>query len=45
MKRYRKKFMDSDTPLWLATGWVIIVAAALCTLLCLANIPHMPIWR
>ena len=31
--------------MWVSIGWTILVAAALCTLLCLADIPHMPIWR
>ncbi len=31
--------------MWVSIGWTILLAAALCTLLCLADIPHMPIWR
>ena len=45
MKRYRKSFMDTDYPLWMAFGWTFLVAAALCVMLCIADIPHWPMWR
>ena len=30
---------------WVSIGWTILLAAALCVALCLADIPHLSIWR
>jgi len=30
---------------WLALVWAILAMVGLCTVLCLLDIPHWPIWR
>ncbi len=45
MRTQLRKFALSNGAIWVSIGWTILVAAALCTLLCLADIPHMPIWQ
>ena len=45
MKTQGRKFALGYGAMWVSIGWTLLVAAALCTLLCLADIPHMPIWR
>jgi hypothetical protein len=41
-----KKLFSIEGLFWLVLGWSILVAlVTACTILCLLDIPHWPVWR
>jgi len=45
MKTQGGKFALGHGAMWVSIGWTILLAAPLCAALCLADIPHLSIWR